>query len=108
MPRCCATLILEGPLTLRTATETCDLLRDALAHDATVSIDCRAATDIDLSFIQLLVAARSSAEQASRTVTLVESPNGPLLTVLSRAGLRPVDLALPNADEDFWFEGASA
>lgn len=102
----CAKLKLVGPLNLRTATETCDALREALAHHAAVSIDCTAATDIDLSFIQLLVAARSSAQQAGGTVSLAESPDGPLLAVLSRTGLRPVNLTLPGADEGFWFEGA--
>ena len=106
MSACCAKLKFEGPLTLRTAAKTCDVLRDALAHHAAVSIDCGDATDIDLSFIQLLVAARSSAQQAGQTVSLAESPDGPLLAVLSRAGLRPADLALPGADGDFWFQGA--
>ncbi len=108
MSECCTKLKLLGPLNLRTAAGTCDTLREALAHHAAVSIDCMAATDIDLSFIQLLVAARSSAQQASRTVSLAESPDGPLLAVLSRAGLRPANLAPPGADDDFWFEGALA
>ena len=107
MPGSCAKLKFVGPLNLRTATETCDGLREALAHHAAVSIDCGAATDIDLSFIQLLVAARSSAQQAGLTVSLAASADGPLLAVLSRAGLRAANLALPGADEDFWFEGAS-
>ena len=108
MSECCAKLQFVGPLNLRTAAGTCDTLREALAHHAAVSIDCRDATDIDLSFIQLLVAARSSAQQASRTVSLAENPDGPLFAVLSRAGLRSANLALPGADDDFWFEGASA
>ncbi len=108
MSGCTAELKLKGPLTLRTAIETCDVLREALAHNTAVSIDCRDATDVDLSFIQLLVAARSSAQQASRTVTLAESPDGPLLAVLRRAGLRSINLALPGAGEDFWFQGAPA
>ncbi len=106
MPGGSAKLKFVGPLNLRTAAETCDVLSKALACHTAVSIDCKAATEIDLSFIQLLVAARSSAQQAGRSVSLAESPNGPLLAVLSRAGLRPANLALPGADEDFWFEGA--
>ena len=99
-------IVLDGPRTLRTATETCTSLLEALTLHPAVSIDCTAATDIDLSFIQLLVAARNTAGQASRTVTLAENPDGVLLAALSRAGLRSVKLALPGGTDDFWFEGA--
>ena len=101
-----AKLTFVGPMNLRTASETCDALREAVAHHAAVTIDCAGVTDIDLSFIQLLVSARRSAQRTDRTLCLAEHPDGVLLAALTRAGLRAVDLAVPDASADFWFEGA--
>ena len=106
MTRCYANLKLDGPLILRTAIQTCSALSEALGKNEAVSIDCNAAADIDLSFIQLLVAARNSAQQAGRAVSLAKGADGTLLMVLNRAGLRPVNSVTPGDDDDFWFEGA--
>ena len=106
MPERCTKLEFVGPLTLRTASETCGALREALAHHSAVAIDCEAATDIDLSFIQLLVAARNSAKQASKTVCLAGGRHGVLLAALSRAGLRSANLGHTDTAGDLWFEEA--
>ena len=94
----------DGPLTMRAAETLCATLRTALEASTVVAIDCNAATDVDLSFIQLLLSARLSAGQQSRTLALASRPAGVLLDTLTRAGFRVVD----EATGSFWFESATA
>jgi ABC-type transporter Mla MlaB component len=101
-------LVLDGVLTMRTAEAVCTLLREAVAAQPAVSIDCTAATDVDLSFIQLLLAARVSALQSNKTVTLMAAPDGPLLGALSRAGFRVTQEDRSGQSPSFWFEGMAA
>src|SRR5579884_1049528 len=79
-------LCLDGELTIRGIEQIHGLLQDALAESACVEIDCRGASEIDLSFIQLVLAARKSAEATGKTIILVEPPAEILLETLSRAG----------------------
>lgn len=99
-------LVLEGALTTRTAEALCTTLRENIAHNPAVLIDCLAATEVDLSFIQLLVASRVSAAQSGKTVVLSASPDGALLTALTRAGFSVTQEAQSDTAPAFWFEGA--
>jgi hypothetical protein len=102
---------------MRTVETVRAILREATAPLAAVRnggllIDCSAATEIDLTFVQLLVATRVSAQRLGGTVSLAPAPDGALLDTLTRGGFRVACDA--NGDDavgkaaGFWFEGAGA
>jgi ABC-type transporter Mla MlaB component len=101
-------LVLDGALTMRTAEALCATLRETLSQHEGVSIDCTGAAEVDLSFIQLLIAARTTALQSDRTVSLAERPDGALLNALTRAGFRVTQEEQTGEAPAFWFEGAAA
>ncbi len=100
-------LVLDGALTIRDATSILERLREMIDRHQTVSIECSSSPEIDLSFIQLLVAARASASNAGRTVALATKPAGALLNTLTRGGFRVIEENSAGAPA-FWFAGASA
>jgi len=127
-------LMLEGALTMRTVETVRATLRDAIVPMAEaqygnlsipspaiapLAINCSAATEFDLTFVQLLVATRVSAHRLGGTVSLVSAPGGALLDTLTRGGFRVVrgaeegdtsgagDGEAPKVAA-FWFEGADA
>jgi len=96
-------LVLVGGCTLRTAEDTCAALLNMAACHAEFEIDCSNVEEVDLSFIQLLLAARSSARQSGRTVRLAQPASGPLHDALLRGGfLEAIDGR--EADRAFWLE----
>jgi hypothetical protein len=100
-------LVFDGALIMRTVETVQATLRTAIeppSGPAGINIDCSAATEIDLTFIQLLIAARVSTCAAGRTLTLIPCPDGVLLDTLTRGGFRLV----PETDGGFWFTGDAA
>ncbi len=80
-------LTLDGALVLREIDGLHGRLRDALSRHAAVELDCSGAADIDMSVVQLLVAARRTAEASGRRLALVgTAPASSLATILARAG----------------------
>ncbi len=77
---------LSGPRTLRNAEETRSLLMEALQRPSPIGLDCSAVAEADLSFVQLLLSARKSAEAAGKTLTLSHPASAPLLKAASKAG----------------------
>ena len=71
-------------------------LRDA--ND--IEVDCSKATEVDVSLLQLLVAAHRSASEQGKSLRLWPPANGVLLDALVRGGF--VDPALPPASNGFW------
>jgi hypothetical protein len=69
-----------------------------------VAIDCSVASEIDLTFIQLLIAARVSTQARGQRISLMPCPDGVLLDVLTRGGFR----LMPESDGGFWFTGEAA
>ena len=104
-------LVLEGALTMRTVETVRATLRATIEPPldtapagmapAAIAIDCSAAAEIDLTFIQLLIAARVSTSAASRPLRLAPEPDGTLLDTLNRGGFRVV----PGPGGGFWFTG---
>ncbi|MTJ81853.1 MAG: STAS domain-containing protein [Telmatospirillum sp.] len=92
----------NGEISLSVAEDLHDRLCAALTDGRPIEIDCTGATSIDISFIQLLVAARASA--ARRGVPLaLKAPGGEALQDgLRRGGFLP---AQPFANDDFWIGG---
>ncbi len=81
-----APLRLEGAQTIRMADVTRAALLDRLAAHPVLEIDCGDVEDVDLSFVQLLLAARASARQANKTIRLNRPASGALRAALERGG----------------------
>jgi ABC-type transporter Mla MlaB component len=79
--------VLDGSLTVRNIVAVRDILLAALTGSQVVQVDCRAADAIDLSFIQLVLAARLSASQAGKQLTLAVPADGVLHAALEQGGL---------------------
>jgi ABC-type transporter Mla MlaB component len=95
-------LKLGGPLTVRLAKQIRARIIEALGQFPSVTIDCSGATEVDLSFIQLILSARKSASASAKTLSLAQPADGALLEALRQAGLvAPADRE-PVADQTFW------
>jgi anti-anti-sigma regulatory factor len=94
-------VILEGALTIRTAEATYAKLLEAASLPA-VEIDCSGATEVDVSLIQLIVAARASARQGGRGLTLAQPADGALREALQRGGFLAAGADPATADQAFW------
>lgn len=99
---------LQGDLGLREASQVQDLLREALSAARAVELDVRGITGLDISIVQLIAAARRSAQQRGGSLSLVSEPNSIFATTVTRAGLLRLDGVVRTADEGFWSGRASA
>jgi anti-anti-sigma regulatory factor len=79
-------LTLRGPLTTPTSAETCRAIREALDATENLILDCFEATDIDVSFLQILAAAHRAAERSGKTIALSSPPRGAFADALRRCG----------------------
>ena len=80
------------------------LLSSALERSSSVIIDIADVTEADLTFAQLIEAARRSATERGRTIQLRDGAQGAVLQVLQRGGfLDPAD----SERADFWLQGAN-
>ena len=79
-------LQLSGEMTLRQAGALHEQLRGVAAVHDRVDIDCAGVSEIDISVVQLLVAASKSARAAGKTVSVLYPDGGALDTMLHRAG----------------------
>jgi ABC-type transporter Mla MlaB component len=95
-------IALQGNLGLRNVRQTYDLLSGAVSAHRAVELDVREVSDVDISNIQLIAAARRSAQQRGGTLTLVSKPNSVFTSILSKAGLLGADGAARTPDEEFW------
>ena len=97
------TLVLDftGSQTVREAEQASAKLREALAATDEILLDCGRIEEVDLTFIQLVLAARKSAERDGKSLALLTAAQGPLLKALDLAGV------LPSGPHQFWFEGKS-
>jgi hypothetical protein len=99
-------LVLDGNRTIRSAELTYAQLSEMTARHAVVEIDCGAAQDADLSLVQLILAARMSAQRAGKTVVLARPASGALLDVLQRGGFLSAVTDKATADQAFWLQPA--
>jgi ABC-type transporter Mla MlaB component len=91
------TLPLDGPATIRTIGAVRTALQEALARHHHIQLDVAAADPVDLSFVQLLLAARRSAREAGKQLTLAAPAGGALLCALEQGGFLP-----PGGADPFW------
>jgi anti-anti-sigma regulatory factor len=81
-----APLKLRGSLTTPNSEETHRAIRDALSGRQDLIVDCSEATEIDVSFLQLLASAARTAERARKSIALAAPPQGVLADALRRCG----------------------
>jgi ABC-type transporter Mla MlaB component len=93
---------LQGNLGLRDVRQAYELLSDAVSAHRVVELDVREVSGIDISIIQLIAAARRSAQQRGGALTLVSKPNSVFTSILLKAGLLGADGAGRTIDEEFW------
>lgn len=79
-------LSLTGSLTTARAEPVHSEVLAALTSHSNVTIDCSNASDMDVAFIQILVAASRFASQGGKTVALASPPAGLLAETLRRCG----------------------
>jgi anti-anti-sigma regulatory factor len=91
---------LSGTLTLRNIEDVRGWLLDAIQTHQAITIDCAAVTEVDLSFLQLIIAARKSAASAGKSFSLAQPAAGAFLDTLGRAGLLAT-AGLPDVDGAF-------
>ncbi len=72
-------LVLTGALTVRTVRQVHADMLAAVRRNRHVRIDCSAASEIDLSFIQLVLAARRDAAATGGALALAHPADGALL-----------------------------
>lgn len=97
---------LSGNLGIRDAAATLDRLQAALAAASSLTIDCSALTGADLSFVQMLAAARATAMADGKALRLVAPVGTPLHTLLQQSGFLGPD-GSPKAPHDRFWAGAT-
>lgn len=95
-------LCLEGALTIREADRLRGHLMAALEAHPAVEVHCDGATETDLAFVQLLLAAQRTAQRAGRVFSLSLSPAGALWAVLVRGGFLTADGSPCGDGDSFW------
>jgi len=92
----------SGSQTIRESEDATQILRQALNDYSALILDCEEIEEADLTFLQVVIAGRRSAQRDGKSFTLTATARGPLLAALDRAGIRP------EGEHLFWFEGAAA
>lgn len=94
-------LVLAGEMTLQSVDSIHSRLQE-MAGQPVVEIDCDDVTEVDLSLIQLILAARSSAEKSGRSLMLTQPAAGALQDALQRGGFLTEDPDHPDPNRAFW------
>jgi len=89
---------LAGSQTIREAADTAEILRAAVVQGDDLCIDCGGVDEADITFVQLVMAARKSLEAKGKTLTLAAKAEGAVLAALDAAGIKP------SGSHQFWFE----
>jgi anti-anti-sigma regulatory factor len=93
---------LAGSVGVRDAARLAAELQQALSGPVSVAIDCTNLADIDLSIVQLLVAAHKTATAAGKPLRLISPAGGPLAALLRQAGFIAADDRPHTPEGQFW------
>jgi anti-anti-sigma regulatory factor len=100
----CVPVLFTGSLTVSNIEAAHDELRTAVSQNSTVLIDLGGVTEADLTFIQLIEAARRRVSEAGGEMTLRDPAAGAVLEVLRRGGFLDDD----GSDRaKFWLQEAT-
>jgi len=93
---------MEAPpsVTVRNAGDFAARMREVCAAGENVVLDCTALAEVDLSFLQIVHAARAALGVAGRTLVLAAPADAPVAALLKRAGF-----AGDAAAAQSWLEG---
>ncbi len=80
---------LSGSLTTPVGDEVHRTVLEALSGREQLTIDCSDVTEVDVSFLQILVAADVAAGRSHKTAALASPPQGVLADALRRCGFAP-------------------
>ena len=95
-------VLLSGALTVREIKVIHARVAAALHQYPAVTLDCSNASAVDLSFIQLVLSARKSAEGAGKKLALAQGAQGALRNALLQAGMIAQDDDAPAPGQEFW------
>jgi hypothetical protein len=82
----CHRVELDGSLGLRDAVRIAAILYDAIDRHASVEVAMTTVTEVDLSIVQLLVAARRTALESGKALCLTGDVTAPVRATLVRLG----------------------
>ena len=99
-------IVLKGPVTLQ-AVEAIHAQFLALEDRPAITVDCGAVTEVDVSLVQLILAAHASARRAGRSVALAKPADGALLDTLERGGFLSTAHDSVRDDHGFWLGSRS-
>jgi ABC-type transporter Mla MlaB component len=91
-------LKLSGRLTTPTSDDTHRAMQRALERREKLVLDCSEASEVDVSFLQLLVAVQRAAERSHKTVAFSTPPQGVLADALRRCGFTAPKAAVSLAE----------
>jgi len=80
------TLALQECLTVAYADQLHEQIVEALQNHARVALDCSAATEMDVSFLQILLGASRIVDSTDKVICLSAPPSGLLAETMSRCG----------------------
>lgn len=103
-----STLSFDGSRTLANANDVRASLINALQASNLVVLECNGLQDVDLTFVQCLLAARRSAAEQGKSLSLAAPAAGSLREVLQRGGFLSTPDASASPDEAFWTTGAAS
>ncbi|HYD68925.1 STAS domain-containing protein [Azospirillum sp.] len=86
-------VLFSGALTIRNAESIHEKFLELLSRTGDLVVDASDAEEVDVSFVQLLLAARRSAREQGRALSLAAPAAGPLREVLVRGGFAASDPA---------------
>jgi hypothetical protein len=95
----CESISLPKVLSIRNASEVYLNIIDRFRGNNNITLSLPENAEADLSFLQLIEAARRQAKAEGKTFTLSAPASGPLLKVLERAGFTE---AFDEEDKKFW------
>ena len=99
---------IPASVTLRSSAEVRDALLAQLRPGQSLTLDCDALVEADLSFVQLVLALRKSADRLGMRVSLKEPASGALLQLLARSGFLTAPAGDSEHDDLFWLKGAQS
>ncbi len=99
-------LVFNGRLTVERAAELKQSFREALSRSSSIDVEMSGASEVDITFLQLLHAAGRAALAAGKSLNLPPIPPPALAKALKAAGLcRHVGLCAQTEEPCLWMGG---
>jgi anti-anti-sigma regulatory factor len=93
-------VVVHSSITVRSAADFRDHLMSVFEGDDDIVLDLDGLAELDLSFVQIVEAARKKLPGPGRDIRLLQPAHGPVAALLARAGFATDPDAIA-----FWFHG---